>query len=166
MRETHENDPTDPGYRAFLDRLASPLIERLPAGAEGLDYGAGPGPTLSKMLEEAGHPTAVYDPFFAPDRSRLDRTYDFITCTETAEHFHAPGEEFVRLDGLLRQAGWLGLMTEVRDESRPFESWWYVRDATHVCFYSADTLRWIGDRFDWELERPHRNVALFRKPGG
>lgn len=162
--ETHENDPADPGYRAFLDRIASPLIERLPAAAAGLDYGAGPGPALSHMLEEAGHPTAVYDPFFAPDLAALDRTYDFITCTETAEHFHAPGKEFSRLDALLRAGGWLGLMTEVRDESQPFDTWWYTRDPTHVCFYAPDTLRWIAHHFGWELERPHRNVALFRKP--
>ncbi len=162
--ETHENDPADPRYRAFLDRLASPLLERLPAAAEGLDYGAGPGPALSQMIEEAGHPTAIYDPFFAPDRAALDRTYDFITCTETAEHFHAPGEEFSRLDALLRPGGWLGLMTEVRDESEPMESWWYARDPTHVCFYAPDTLRWLADHFGWAMERPHRNVALFRKP--
>lgn len=164
--ETHQNDPADPGYRGFLNRLAAPLIERLPAGAEGLDYGSGPGPTLSLILDKAGHPTAIYDPFFAPDRSPLDRTYEFITCTETAEHFHAPGEEFTRLNALLRPGGWLGLMTEVWDASQPFESWWYARDATHVCFYSANTLLWIGRRFGWEMERPHRNVALFRKPEG
>lgn len=162
--ETHENHAADPGYRAYLDRVAAPLIDRLPPGAEGLDYGAGPAPTLSQMLEEAGHPTAVYDPFFAPDRAPLERTYDFLTCTETAEHFHSPGEEFMRLDALLRPGGWLGLMTEVRDESRPFETWWYARDETHVCFYGPDTFRWIGRHFGWELERPHRNVALFRKP--
>lgn len=164
--EMHENHPDDPGYRGFLNRLAAPLIDRLPAGAEGLDYGSGPGPALSRMLREAGHPTAIYDPFFAPDRSVLDRTYRFITCTETAEHFHAPGKEFERMNSLLRPGGWLGLMTEVRDASQPFESWWYTRDATHVCFYSADTFGWIGRHFGWELERPHRNVALFRKPAG
>lgn len=164
--EMHENDAADPAYREFLDRVASPLLERLPAAAAGLDYGAGPGPALSRMLEEAGHPTAVYDPFFAPDRAALARTYDFVTCTETAEHFHAPREEFRRLDSLLRPGGWLGLMTEVRDESQPFETWWYARDPTHVCFYGPATLRWLADHFGWELERPHRNVALFRKPKG
>lgn len=69
---THENDPSDPGYRKFLSRLADPLCVRLPAGARGLDYGCGPGPTLSVMLEERGFSTAVYDPFFAPDITTLD----------------------------------------------------------------------------------------------
>src|SRR5690554_2011507 len=60
--ETHENHPSDPGYRRFLARLADPLVERLRGGDQGLDYGSGPGPTLSLMLQEAGFPTATYDP--------------------------------------------------------------------------------------------------------
>jgi hypothetical protein len=43
------------------------------------------------MLAEAGHAMALYDPFFRPDPAALERDYDFITCTETAEHFHHPG---------------------------------------------------------------------------
>jgi hypothetical protein len=67
---THRNDPADPGYRTFLDRLCAPLVQRLPPGAEGLDYGSGPGPTLSVMLEEQGFPMRVYDPHFADDAER------------------------------------------------------------------------------------------------
>jgi hypothetical protein len=162
--ETHENDPEDPRYRAFLDRLALPLAGRLAPGAEGLDYGSGPGPALARMLSERGFPTAVYDPLFAPDESVLGRTYDFVTCTETAEHFFRPGEEFRRLGGLLRPGGWLGVMTEVVDEARPFADWRYARDPTHVCFYRAETLAWIAREHGWDLERPYRNVALFRVP--
>jgi len=44
----------DPRYRRFLARLAEPLIAHLPKGARGLDFGCGPGPTLSLMLREAG----------------------------------------------------------------------------------------------------------------
>jgi SAM-dependent methyltransferase len=161
---THENDPADSRYRAFLSRLVSRLAERLPEGADGLDYGCGPGPALQAMFDEMGFDVAIYDPFFAPDRGVLDRSYDFITCTETAEHFFTPGEEFDRLDRLLRPGGWLGIMTEMLDESRRFEEWRYVRDPTHVCFYRPDTMRWIASRHDWNLESPRRDVVLFRKP--
>lgn len=160
--ETHENDPDDPRYRAFLDRLAVPLVERLEPGARGLDYGSGPGPTLSVMLGERGFPTDVYDPFFAPDTKVLDATYDFVTCTETAEHFFEPGREFERFADLLRPGGWLGLMTGLLTEDIDFETWWYVRDPTHVAFYAPETLRWIAAHFAWDLETPAQNVALFR----
>lgn len=163
--ETHRNHPDDQGYRSFLERLAGPLTERLGAGDRGLDYGAGPGPTLSVMLEERGFPTRTYDPFFNPDRDALRAVYDFVTCTETAEHFFEPAREFRILDGLLRPGGWLGVMTGVLTDDTEFASWWYVRDPTHVSFYAPETLRWIAHRFGWTLERPSTNVALFHKPG-
>jgi SAM-dependent methyltransferase len=118
------------------------------------------------MLEEQGFPMRIFDPFFAPDTEALDHDYDFITCTETAEHFFDPGREFRRLDRLLRPGGWLGVMTEVVDEDRSFQEWYYVRDPTHVAFYRRSTLEWIATSFGWSVEFPHRNVALFRKPGG
>ena len=164
--ETHENDPADAGYRAFLGRLFEPLVARLPPGARGLDYGSGPGPTLSIMLAEAGFPTRNYDPFFAPDADALGFVYDFVTCTETAEHFFDPAGEFDRLDALLAPGGWLGVMTTLRTDEPLFAEWWYARDPTHVCFYRAETMEWIARRHGWLLERPHANVALFRKLGG
>lgn len=161
---THENRPDDPGYRRFLARLADPLAERLPPGAEGLDYGCGPGPALSRMMAERGFPSRDYDPLFAPDAGALRRAYDFVTCSETAEHFHHPAAEFARLDGLLCPGGWLGVMTEMLDDARDFATWRYARDPTHVCFYHADTMRWIADEHGWRMHAPARNVALFHKP--
>lgn len=166
--DTHDNRPDDPGYRAFLDRLAEPLTARLPAGAEGLDYGSGPGPTLSVMMAERGFSVSIYDPFFAPDPAALGRSWDFITCTETAEHFFRPGEEFRRLDGLLREPGWLGLMTQVleapmSDDPHAFESWWYVRDPTHVSFYRPETLEWIATTFGWTMTRVSSTVTIYQK---
>jgi 2-polyprenyl-3-methyl-5-hydroxy-6-metoxy-1,4-benzoquinol methylase len=161
---THENDPADFGYRAFLSRLAVPLAERLEPGAEGLDYGCGPGPALARMLEEQGFRVSAYDPFFAPDDAALGRRYDFVTCTEVAEHFFEPAAELERLQRLLRPGGWLGVMTELLDEQRDFASWRYVRDPTHVCFYRPPTMRWIADHFGWEAHFVHRNVVLFQKP--
>jgi hypothetical protein len=159
--DTHRNDPSDAGYRAFLERLAGPLSARVPAGAAGLDYGSGPGPTLSVMLGERGYDVALYDPFYAADASVLRRRYDFITCSEVVEHFFDPAAEFARLAGLLRPGGWLGVMTELLDDDIDFATWWYLRDPTHVCFYRAATMRWIAARHGWRLERPSRTVVLF-----
>lgn len=161
---THENDPDDPRYRSFLARLVDPLVARLSAGAEGLDFGCGPGPALARMMADRGFPTRGYDPFFAPEAEALRRTYDFVACSETAEHFHRPAEEFARLDGLLRPGGWLGVMTELLDDARDFAGWRYARDPTHVCFYREETMRWIADAYGWRMEIPARNVVLFRKP--
>lgn len=163
---THENNPSDPRYRSFLDRLALPLIARLSPGAQGLDYGSGPGPTLSLMLQERGFPTQIYDPHFAPDGSVLAASYDFITATEVVEHFHSPRQEFQRLDALLQPNGFLGLMTEIFLDDRPFDKWHYPRDPTHVSFYRVQTIEWIAESFHYDLEIPARNVVLLHKRSG
>ena len=67
-----------------------------------------------------GTGSALYDPLFAPDRGVLQATYDFVTCTETAEHFHDPALEFARLDALLRPGGLLGLMTVFQNDDTRF----------------------------------------------
>ena len=160
----HENDVDDPRYRSFVSRLGDPLLARLDQGSEGLDYGCGPGPALASVLREHGHVVHLYDPYFWPEPAALERTYDFIVCSEVAEHFHRPGEEFARLDGLLRPGGWLGVMTCFRTEDRLFANWQYRQDPTHVIFYREATLRAIARRFGWHCEVPRKDVALMRKP--
>ena len=159
----HRNSSDDPGYRAFLDRALAPLTAALPPGAEGLDYGCGPGPAASVMLGERGFATADYDPFFFNDASLLARTYDFVVCTEVLEHLRRPAEDLARLDGLLKPGGLLGVMTGVLEDDSTFGDWWYRLDFTHISFYRPETLAWIARRFGWELSRPSRDAALFRK---
>lgn len=163
---THQNDPADRGYRAFLDRLVKPLVAHLPAGAAGLDYGSGPGPTLSAMLLEQGFRVRLYDPYFAPDAGVLDHRYDFVTCTETVEHFFHPASEFERLDHMLRPGGWLGIMTEIYRDHQPFAQWRYARDPTHTCFYRPESMAWIAERFGYRMVEPHATVRLFEKSAG
>ena len=162
--DLHHNDADDPGYRRHLMRLAEPLLARLPPGAAGLDWGCGPTPALAAWLAQAGHPMAVYDPFFAPDAAVLTRRYDFITCTEVAEHFHHPAAEFRRLASLLRPGGWLGLMTRRQTDDARFAGWHYRRDPTHVVFYRADTLHWIARQHGWSCELIGPDIALFQAP--
>ena len=163
--DQHDNRVDDPRYRAFLARLATPLLHRLDPGSDVLDYGCGPGPALAAMMDEAGHRSAVFDPFYAPDEHVLDDLYDAITCTEVAEHFHHPGDEFTRLASLLRPGGWLGVMTCLQTDDDAFPGWHYRRDPTHVCFYREHTLDWMAERYGWGLERPGKDVALFQAGG-
>lgn len=161
--DQHRNSPDDIGYRQFLSRLYTPLRERLAPGACGLDFGAGPGPTLSVMFEEAGHPMAIYDPFYAPDPAVLERHYDFVTATEVAEHLFEPGPELERLASLLRPAGWLGLMTKRFTTLQAFTRWHYILDPTHVVFFSDATFEWLAHHLDMRLELPASDVALLQK---
>lgn len=108
----------------------------------------------------------LYDPLFRPDAAALEDRYDFITCTETAEHFHRPAEEFARFDRMLRPGGWLALMTRFLADDAGFADWRYRRDPTHVVFYKEATFRHVAGRFGWSCELLPPDVALMRKPGG
>lgn len=159
----HDNAVDDPGYRRFLDKLVTPLLDRLLPGQHGLDFGCGPGPALAAMLEERGLMVTGYDPVFFPDASVLARQWDFITCSEVVEHLRDPWGVFRQLDGMLRPGGTLGVMTCFQTDDSRFVNWHYRRDPTHIVFYREETLRWLADRFGWSLDIPRKDVALFRK---
>ncbi len=164
--ELHDNQPDDPGYRAFLGKLIEPLLAKLPArGAQGLDFGCGPGPALAQMLAQRGITMALYDPAFYPDAQVLEHQYDVITCTEVVEHLHAPWHTFLELDRYLKPGGWLAVMTCFQTDDRRFDHWHYRRDPTHVVFYKEETLALIAKQHHWSLEIPRKDVAIFIKAG-
>lgn len=162
----HNNDPADPRYRNFVNRLAEPLLKKLKPGMKGLDYGCGPGPALGLMLCERGYDITFYDPFFAPsDDSVLTKRYDFILCSEVVEHFHQPAYEFAKFNGMLNSGGWLGIMTSLVTNEIQFESWHYRRDPTHVVFYHEKTFQYLASHFGWSCEIPAKNIVLMQKDG-
>lgn len=162
--DRHQNAVDDPGYRAFFQPLVDRLSPRLPVGAEGLDYGCGPGPALAALLRERGFAVTLYDPLYAPDTEVLRRRYDFITCTEVIEHLPRPAETLRQLRERLRPGGWLGLMTRFQTEDARFAHWHYRRDPTHVVFYRERTLQQLAADGDWHCETWPPNLALLRKP--
>ncbi len=163
--DLHRNNPDDTGYRTFLDRLFSPLRQRLPTASRGLDFGCGPGPALSMMFEEAGFPMAVYDPFYAQNPNALAGRYDFITATEVVEHLYNPARDLQLLWGLLRCGGYLGIMTKRVLTKESFSRWHYTHDPTHVCFFSLATFQWLADHLNADLEIICKDVILLHKRG-
>ena len=160
----HDNRIDHPGYRKFLSRLSKPLMPLLKPKGQGLDFGCGPGPALAAMLSEQGFSITLYDPFFHPDETALMKRYDFITCTETAEHFHDPFAEFNRLNNLLKPQGYLGVMTCFSTQRCNFENWHYRRDPTHVVFYCETSFRVIAAQHGWHCRIPEKDIVLFSKP--
>ena len=105
----HQNEIGEPGYLEFLAKLSKPLKAKLKIYDKGLDFGCGHGPALAEMLKADGFSIDLYDPFFYPNKGIFKKKYNFITCTETAEHFFNPSKEFKTLDSLLMPGGWLGV---------------------------------------------------------
>ncbi|MGD8234107.1 class I SAM-dependent methyltransferase [Vibrio sp. TRT 1302] len=161
--DLHENDPADEGYRRFLSRVSDPILERIEPSSHGIDFGCGPGPTLSLMLQEQGHTMSLYDIYYHPDAEVLSKTYDFMTATEVIEHLYQPNQVWQQWLNLVKPGGWIGLMTKMVIDVEAFASWHYKNDPTHVVFFSRNTFRYLAERDQLELEFIGNDVILLRK---
>jgi 2-polyprenyl-3-methyl-5-hydroxy-6-metoxy-1,4-benzoquinol methylase len=113
------------------------------------------------MLREAGFEMRAYDPIYRDDPSALDGPYDFITCTEVAEHLHRPRDELERLRSLLRPGGLLVIQTRLAVGDEAFADWPYRRDPTHVAFYARRSFEWLARLWNARLEiHGHDVVSL------
>jgi len=161
--DLHVNDVQDPGYRRFLSRLAAPLLKKLSPTQKGLDFGCGPGPALAAMMEEAGHLMALFDPFYHNTPAVFSNQYDFIVTTEVVEHLKDPCQAFETLFSILKPGGWLGIMTKQVIDRDAFSRWHYIRDLTHICFYSPPAFEYLARRFNAVLDFVGNDVILFNK---
>jgi len=160
--DLHQNSPEDLAYRNFLDQLISPLLEFQITPARALDFGCGPGPTVSVMLEEAGHTVANFDPAYFNDKSVLEISYQMITATEVFEHLARPGEVIKQVRSMLEPGGYLGVMTGLHSGREGFGSWHYKNEPTHICFYSVKTMQWIAQTHSLKLVYKTDRVVIYK----
>jgi hypothetical protein len=158
--DLHQNSFEDQNYRDFLGKFINHLIPHLQPGAYGLDYGSGPVPVLSMIMAERGFTVDNYDLYYSQNISLLHRQYDFLTCTETVEHFRSPLKDWMTLTSLVKKGGWIGIMTELVSEQTEFASWHYKGDPTHLCFYSKETLLWLANYFQLKASFIGSSVVL------
>jgi len=160
--QTHQNGPTNHGYVQFLQRLVNPLRSYLKPNEHGLDFGCGPGPTLSGLLRDEGRSCDHYDPIFFPKLP--EGPFDFITVTECCEHFEHPRREFGKIANFLRPGGHLGIMTELYVQLDQFDRWYYTRDPTHVSFYHQDSFHFICSEIGFDhLWSDQQRVIILRR---
>ena len=161
----HENTIEDQGYVDFLNRLLLPLKTFIRAPFQGLDYGCGPGPTLSVLLEKEGGEMENYDPIFFPDAHLLlPDFYNVVTSTEVVEHFKHPHYDWKKLIELVSEGGYLGIMTQFYSSKIDYLNWWYKNDPTHVVFYQQETLHYIAKEHDLEIVyNDEKSVVIFKK---
>ena len=160
----HQNSPDDPRYRGFLNRLFDPMQDRIPRNSRGLDFGSGPGPTLSVMFAEAGHSMEIYDPFYSPSTAPLALEYEFVSCSEVVEHLCNPRTTLQQMWSCVRHGGILGIMTQFAPGRDSFTTWHYRNDPTHVSYFSIPTFKWLAADWNAELTILGNDVAIFRKP--
>lgn len=147
--ETHNNDVNDAGYQNFVSPITMAILENFTQDDSGLDFGAGTGPVITKVLKDNNFGIKAYDPFFHNNPKLLDKKYDYIACCEVMEHFYSPKKEFALLKNILRKGGVLYCMTDIYDQSIDFNTWYYKNDPTHVFIYQRETIIWIKNKFNF-----------------
>jgi len=145
--QSHNNNVEDEGYQKFVSPITSAILNDFSQKHTGLDFGAGTGPVISKILDDNSFQIKQYDPFFHIQPNLLEDTYNYIACCEVMEHFHEPNKEFALLRSLLKPKGKLYCLTHIYEPSITFHNWYYMNDRTHVFFYHKDSIEWIKKEF-------------------
>lgn len=111
-----------------------------------LDFGSGPTPVLSFLIQKRGFYVDCYDKFYQPLPVFKDKTYTLITSTEVFEHLDNPVQTLTLLANHLTQGGYIALMTLFHDNCMEnFWKWWYRRDPTHITFYTPKTIEVLAN---------------------
>lgn len=150
---THNNDIYDERYQKFVSPITDAVKKDFTTKTKGLDYGCGTGPVATHVLEKQDYNITLYDPYFYPDSTYQNTTYDFIICCEVMEHFYEPDKEFSKLKNLLNSNGKLYCKTKMISDDfsvEAFKNWHYKNDPTHVFFYSPKTLQVICHKFGYK----------------
>lgn len=160
----HNNGIEFPGYVKFLYRAIKPALPFLEPGSRGLDFGCGHAPTLSKLLQNRGFECEDYDLYFKPDMP--EGPFDFIFSTETFEHFTNPAVELKRIGSLLKPGGHLIIMTQLWHEESNFTTMFYFRDVSHYVFYHPKTIKWIAEKFAYNIVYwDGKRIVILEKAG-
>lgn len=157
----HNNDVNDIRYQNFVKPLISAITDDFQKHHKGLDYGAGPGPVITKMLIDCSYNIKAYDPYFYNYSYYLKEKYDYIVCCEVIEHFHKPYYEFKKLKKMLNEKGRLYFKTELFGEDVDFGKWYYKNDFTHVFFYTEKAIYWIKNEFDFRDVTINGRLIIF-----
>lgn len=136
----------DDHYVSMMTKFVSEAI--LPNIKQGnaIDYGAGKTGVLKQVLETNGFICQSYDPYFANHREVLEDKYDLVVATEVVEHFQAIMIEWEKMVHLVKQNGFMAIMTQFAKDD--LGDWWYLRDSTHYHFYQERTFDYIAKRLD------------------
>jgi len=157
----HNNDVTDLGYQKFVNPIVKEVISNFKSSDNGLDFGCGTGPVITKLLRDQNYNITTYDPFFDNNVKALNQQYNYIACCEVIEHFHNPFKEFQLLKSLLKPNGRLMCMTDIFNPTINFEKWYYKDDETHVIFYQKNTFDWIAKHLGFSNVKVEKRLIVF-----
>lgn len=163
----HQNSINDPKYVEYFHYFIYKIIlNYCKPGMKGLDFGSGSEPVLATILERnCGFKMDIYDLYYSPLKIYIGNRYDFITSTEVFEHLRNPLDYFKLMKRHLKEDGVLALTTNFHQNSdQHFKNWHYMRDHSHVSFYSPRTFEVIAHIIGFELiYHDEKKYVVFKK---
>lgn len=164
--DEHQNSIQNIGYVNFLtdfiESAVSPFINK----GKVLDFGSGPSPVLAAILKDVYHfDVDIYDLYYATEKVYENQVYDLITSTEVIEHLVDPLNAFQLFYDHLKPFGILSIMTLFHPKNRQlFFDWHYMRDKTHVSFFTPKTCRYMADLYHLDfIDTNNYRYAVFKK---
>ena len=167
--DMHQNGDDNLGYVNFLTNFIDSAVTPHIKDGYVLDFGSGPNPLLSKILKNKYNFTVdIYDLYYATHKIYKEKKYDLITSTEVIEHLADPLASFKLFNDILKPGGFISIMTLFYPKDRDqFFSWFYIRDMTHLSFFTPRTMEVIADLIGFKLiETNQYRYAVLRKPKG
>jgi len=157
----HNNDVKDARYQNFVKPITSAILSDFKSDHVGLDYGAGTGPVITKILADYSYNIKTYDPYFHNYPDYLKKKYDYIACCEVIEHFYHTYNEFKKLTNMLKENGALYCQTNIYKDNINFNDWYYKNDPTHVFFYTEKSILWIKNHFYFKNVSIENRLIIF-----
>lgn len=164
--DQHHNGLENEGYvqmfEAFIDVSVAPYLENIETA---LEFGSGPGPVLSTLLERRGLAVDIYDVYYAPQKVYEGKKYDLITSTEVFEHLQKPLDVLALLAKHTSSYGYIVLMTKFPPkEDEAFLAWWYRRDPTHISFFTPQSFEIMAEKVGLKVLKTIKdNIVVFQK---
>jgi 2-polyprenyl-3-methyl-5-hydroxy-6-metoxy-1,4-benzoquinol methylase len=160
--DEHHNTLSDQSYVDYCRGVAA-LLHTIPlVDPSVLDFGCGQHQVLARLLAREGIRCRAYDPLYGIGMPALEGTYDVVIMCECIEHLRGLAAEVRRVMRLLVPSGYLIVRTELLADLQNFASWWYIRDCTHINFFSLTAMRYVAERIAKPLcFTNNKNVCIF-----
>jgi len=167
----HQNSLEDLKYVEYFNHfIQNAILKYVNTGLKGFDFGSGPTPVLSQILQRDYHFSMdIYDLHYAKDKMFINEKYDLITATEVIEHLADPIPYFELFTDLMNDDSILAIMTLFHQNSEEvFSNWFYIRDVTHISFYTPKTIHYIAQKVGLKVIYTNnlRYITLAKKDYG